>query len=462
MLAERTMNKDVDFASLMESVASDSSKRAARRVRRGEVVEGTIVEIGSESIFVDVGTPNEARIDRAELMDAEGNLRAKVGDSLRATVVDARPEALVLAITIGRDGGLDVGSLRVARESGSPVQGTVKQVVKGGLEVDLGGVQAFCPASQIERGFTQELEPYVGQTFDFRVVEIRDGGRSVVVSRRAELEAQREASQRSLLEQLSSGKVLDGTVHAYGKHGLIIDLGGLEGFVHISEIAHRRVERVEDMAQLGDTVRVQVLSIEDTPKGPRVRLSMKALAEPPRQPEPRQDEVLEARVAKHANNGLVVTTARGEGFVPLRELGLPPGADHRRVYPVDKELKVVLVHRDPSGKLRFSATGVARVEEQRNFRDFAASAGGAGYSSGLASLGDVFRGKLRVSGAGAGVAPGEPGQGATPASPERGVEAQGQREPRGKMRPGKTGTPNPGGRRQNAQALGVVRREKKE
>ncbi len=423
------MAKD-DFASLMEGLTSDSSKRVARRLRRGEVVEGTIVQISADSVFIDVGATSEARVDRGELVDRTGVLTARVGDKIRGTVVDARPESLTVAIALGREGAVDVAALQAARDAGSVVSGVVKQAVKAGLEIEIGGVRAFCPASQVEIGRAPDLEVYVGQTLEFRVLEVRDGGKSVVVSRRAELEARRAEAARDLLERLVPGAEVDGTVHSVTRHGAVIDLGGVEGFVHISEIAHQRIAKVEDAVEVGAAVRVQVLGIEESPKGLRVRLSMKALLAAPRATSQQADEVLVGKVSRHTNSGVIVETAAGEGLVPARDLGLPPGADHRRAFPVGREVTVVVVSRDGAGKVRFSVSGVAAVEERRNYREFAAAGKGRGSSSGLGSLGDIMREKLGLPPATAGDTETGAAVAAPPTAPDSAPEPRRDGDPR--------------------------------
>ncbi|MBK7584102.1 MAG: S1 RNA-binding domain-containing protein [Myxococcales bacterium] len=384
------MSKE-DFASLMEASVK-AGKGTGRRLKNGEVLEGTVVQISGDSVFVDVGATKEARVPRLELEDKDGNMRVKVGDKLKATVVDHNADSPLLAIALGR-GGIDLGQLETARDSGAPVSGRVTKAVKGGLEVDVGGVRAFCPASQVEIGYAADLAPYEGQTFEFRVLEIKDGGRSVVLSRRSLLEDERRAKEVSVLETLVVGADLDGTVSSVSRHGAQVDIGGLDGFVHISELSHQRVERTEDVVNTGDRVSVRVLAIEQSDKGPRVRLSMRARASAPEAPVVQVDEVLAAVVVKATGGGVIVSTTKGEGMIPHNELGLPPGSDHRRAYPAGRELQVVVVSRDASrGRLRFSAVGVARVEERKNYRDFAGATGPGGRS--LGSLGDLLRKKL--------------------------------------------------------------------
>jgi len=380
-----------DFASMLEA-SMKSGKGPSKRLRNGEAVEGRIIQISSDSVFVDVGSVHDARVPRGELEDREGQLKVKVGDTLRATVIDADADTPLLAVVLGK-GGLDLGQLRTARETGAPVSAKVTRVIKGGLEVDIGGVRAFCPASQVELGFVQDLGPYEGQTFEMRVLEIKDDGRSVVVSRRALLEEQRRAREAELKDSLVPGTDLDGSVSSVTRHGAIVDVGGVEGFVHISELAHRRIDRAEDVVNVGDRVQVRVLGVEQGDKGLRIRLSMKARSDAPEVETPTVDEVLDAVVVKSTQGGIIVSTSKGEGLVPARELGLAPGADHRRAFPIGRELKVVVLGRDAArGRVRFSAVGVADVEERLNYREF----GGRGATPGaaLGSLGDVLRKKL--------------------------------------------------------------------
>lgn len=367
------------------------SSRAKRRLKSGEVVEGTVIQVSGDSVFVDVGATTDARLDRAELEDRDGNISVKVGDRLRATVLEAGGDALVLTVAIGKGAAIDASRLQSALESGAPVSGKVLRAVKGGLEIDVGGIRAFCPASQVELGYAAELGAYEGQELELKVIEIREGGRSVVLSRKALLEDQRAALAASMQDQLVPGADLVGTVQSFSKHGVVVDLGGLDGFVHVSELAHRRVENPEDVVNVGDSIEVRVLSVEQGDRGLRIKLSMKARIAREASAQAAPEEVLTGTVTGHANHGVFIETPKGEGMIPVRELGLGPGADHRRAFPIGKQVQVVLFQQG-GGRQRFSIVGVARVEERRNYREFSSS--GAGGGAGLGSLGDVLREKL--------------------------------------------------------------------
>ncbi len=432
-----------DFASLF-STPSAGPSRAGLRLKRGQTVEGTVVHVGTGGVFVDVGGTVDARVDVGEFANV-GKKMPAVGERLRATVTGFTNDIPSLSLSLGK-GQLDAEALQLAKQAGLPVEGTVTKAVKAGLEVTIGSTRAFCPASQVERTFTAELESYVGQTLQFKVVEIKDGGRSVVLSRRALLEAEREELARARREQLSVGADVEGTVVSVQKYGAFVDLGGIEGMVHISELARGRVERAEDIVKVGDKVTARVLGIEEADKGLRVRLSLKALTqgEEPAQ-QPIADEVLKGTVTRATSFGVFVQTAKGEGLVPTRELTLPTGSDHRRAFPPGREIEVVVASQEQQGgKLRFSMTGVGRVVERKNFREYNAEgatrdkAGTRGAGS-VGSLGQMLRDKLGLP-----PLPVLHKESASPAAPEA-------EKPRESARPERAASERP------ARAEGVVR-----
>lgn len=378
-----------DFASLFESTPKDSSPRATPRLENGQKVEGTVLAISGGLVVVDIGGSADATIELSEFDD----VAVAVGDKIVATVAQARKDGPRLTRSLGR-GGTAVSSdvLRLAHESQTPVSGTVTAAVKGGFSVEIATMRAFCPISQIDLSYVTEPETFVGQTFDFLVIEFKEGGKNIVVSRRKLLELAREEAVLNAASRLNVGSVVEGTVKSVVKSGCVIDLGGIDGFVHISELARTRVENPLDVVSIGETVQAQVLSVEQTDRGLSVRLSLKALVLASPSKGPSTEEVLAAKVVRHVGNGLIVSTSHGDGLVPTRELALPPGADHRRTYPVGRELEVVLVSRDSqTGRLRFSVDRVMHVEERNNYRDFGSS---AQTSAGLGSLGELMASKL--------------------------------------------------------------------
>jgi small subunit ribosomal protein S1 len=392
------MSSQDDFASLMQASAGKATDRGFKKLRRGEIVEGTVVQIGQEAVYVDVGTPTEARVETSSLLDESGKIRVALGDRLQGTVVDARMDAPVLAVSFGKNSPVDREALAMAYETKTPIFGKVVAANKGGLEVDISGNRAFCPASHVELSHVEDLSVYEGQELEFQVLELRDGGRNVVVSRRALLDQRRQASAAEARSKLEVGSEVEGTVTTITKHGAVVDLDGVSGFVHVSELANHRVDRAEDVVQQGAKVTVRVLGIEQTDKGERIRLSMRQTSgAAPAPAAPAQDEVLAGTVVRAVGGGLVVRTPKGEGFVPVRELELAPGADYRRAFPPGRELKVVMTSRAAdTGRMTFSVKGVADVEDRANYRTFsnANAPQGGSPAAGFGSLGDLLKKKL--------------------------------------------------------------------
>jgi small subunit ribosomal protein S1 len=391
------VDDDEDFAALYESSVA-RGRGAARRLKLGDTVEVTVVQIGKDSVFVDTGTRAEGEIDSRELEDEYGRVTIKVGDRLRATVSEGgdRPK-LVMRFRAG-DG---LAGLETALESGAPVEGTVTKAVKAGLEVEIGKLRAFCPASHVHISYTPDISIYEGQTLQFKVLEIRDNGRSIVVSRKALLQAEREVAARDTLANLSPGQIVDGTVQSIQAYGAFVDLGGIEGLIHISELGHGRVERVEDVVSVGEQVRVKVLGVEQTPdKSTRISLSLRQATQSPGGAEegasgPGGDRaVLDAEVVKVEAFGVFVETATGSGIVPTRELDLPPGSDPRRAYPVGKQVRVVAIGTDEKGRTRYSMRRVEDEEARSNYRQFRSSQSQRGKDD-VGSLGELLKSRLK-------------------------------------------------------------------
>jgi small subunit ribosomal protein S1 len=278
----------------------------------------------------------------------------------------------------------------------------VGAAVKGGVEVRVLGARAFCPASQLGTEFIADLASVEGQKLEFLITEVKNGGRDVIVSRKALLLEQQARQTEETLAKLEVGKDYSAKVVSVQKYGAFVTLGGgVEGLIHISELSHGRVERVEDVLNVGEEVTVRLLAITPGEKGaaPKLRLSLRALAETSgpaaASSEPERGEVLEGTVSQVTQYGVFVDTAKGKGLVPTRELGTPRGSDSRRMFPIGKPVSVVLVSKDASRGLTFSMSRVADVEERQNYRDFARSQKAhRDEPAGLGSFGALLRERL--------------------------------------------------------------------
>ncbi len=273
---------DEDFAALF--AASEGKRPRERRVAAGDVVRGRVIAVGATAAFVAVGDKAEATIELGEFRDpATGEVQLHEGDEIEATVVDdgTRSGSIVLKRVAGR-GGHVPGELEQAFAHGIAIEGLVSGENKGGYDVQIGSVRAFCPGSQIDRRRIEGAQ-YVGQRLRFRITKLEAGGRNVVVSRRQLLEEEATEQARVVWAELRVGAVVAGTVTSLRDFGAFVDLGGVDGLIHVSELGYGRASHPSDVLQVGQRVEAQVVKLEPDPKGGRGRvgLSLRALAPDP-------------------------------------------------------------------------------------------------------------------------------------------------------------------------------------
>jgi small subunit ribosomal protein S1 len=277
--AEVSAGPDESFA---EMFAASEAGVSPRRFEVGQKVSGRIVQVGQEQAFLDLGGKGEGMIDLAELRDTHGNLMVALGEILEGYVLALAGDHGGIVVTKQLSKGAQKDFLAEARASGIPVEGLVAAHNKGGLEVDLGGLRGFCPSSQIDLHFVESPAALIGQRLSFRVIEVKE--RDIVLSRRALLEAEAAKKAQVLRESLAVGSQLDGTVTSVRDYGAFVDLGGLEGLLHVSELGYGRVNHPKDVLQVGQKVRVEVVRIDARKEGEkveRIALSMKALQQDP-------------------------------------------------------------------------------------------------------------------------------------------------------------------------------------
>jgi small subunit ribosomal protein S1 len=303
-----------DFATLF------ARHEKARALQVGQVVKGRIIHIGAESVFVDVGGKGEAYIDRAELTDDEGRLRVGVGDEVEATVVSTRDEVR-LSFKV-RQGAQAREALAVAADTGVPVEGKVAGVIKGGYEVTVAGLRAFCPFSQMDLRRVDAPDEYVGRVLEFRITRYGEGGRNIVLSRRQLLEEQAAKAAEETRRRIVPDAVLAGTIASLADFGAFVDLGGVQGLVPLSELSHSRVGRPTDRLRIGDRVTVKVLRVDDE-KG-KITLSLKALEDDPWAGVParlRERQVVRGRAVRATEFGVFVELLPGvDGLLHASEI----------------------------------------------------------------------------------------------------------------------------------------------
>ncbi len=294
-----------DFATLFEASIQ------AKRFERGQTIEGTIVAIGPKVAFVNVGGKGEAELEIDELKDADGVLEVAVGDRIQAMVV-SNDGGLTLSRKLAR-GAASQRQLEDAFRAGLPVEGRIERVVKGGYEVRLGGQRAFCPMSQIDISRSAAPEAHQGQVYAFRIIEFKEGGKDLVVSRRALLEEEQKVQAVEVRQKIVVDAVLSGRVASVREYGAFVDLGaGVQGLLHVSEMAWSRVADPSQLLSPGQEITVKVLRVEDG--GQKIALGLKQLAADPWstvQASYAVGQVREGRVTRVADFGAFVELEPG-------------------------------------------------------------------------------------------------------------------------------------------------------
>jgi small subunit ribosomal protein S1 len=263
----------------MESM-SELYEESLRRVQEGEVVKGRIVSITKDFVMVDIGYKSEGQIPIHEFTSPEGEITAQVGDEVEALMESREDEEGALMLSKNKASKIKVWEeVSCAYHHDGEVMGTVVAKVKGGLSVDLGGIIAFLPGSQVDLAPMRHTDHLIGQKYSFRVLKFNRKRRNVVLSRRMILEKAKGEAKSTLLATLEEGKILDGVVKNITDYGIFVDLGGLDGLLHITDLSYGRVRHPADLFKVGDTITVKVLSFDRDKE--RISLGLKQMAPDP-------------------------------------------------------------------------------------------------------------------------------------------------------------------------------------
>ncbi len=303
---------------------------------QGELLRGQVVSISGDDAFVSYGGPSEAVMDTAELEGLD------VGDMVEGTVVRTSPD-----IRISRKMARGKASLELLRgmfENRVPVEGKVSARNKGGFDVNIGGLRAFCPLSQIALGKIDNPDQFVGQTYEFRVTELSDDGRRIVVSRAALMKEAAAVRAEETRKAIVPGAELTGTIKTITPFGAFVDLGGVDGLLHVSEMSRRRVNNPSEVVAVGQQVNVKVIKVENG--GKRISLSMKD-----QEPDPWGD-VADRYPAGTQFSGRIVRSTDFGLFVEIE-----PGVDGLVHY---SQLPFGVKQGDPSIAIGTSVTGWVR------------------------------------------------------------------------------------------------------
>ena len=379
-----------DFATMFEA------SQQARRVAKGQIITGTIVAVGAEVALIDVGGKSEASIDIDEVKDEEGRVEVKVGDRIEAMVVSTVGE-LKLSRKLAL-GAATARQLEDAFRAGLPVEGKVEGEVKGGYEVRIARQRAFCPASQIDTARNTEPAQHEGRVYKFRIIEYKQGGRNIVVSRRVLLEAEQQANAEEVRQSIVEGAVMSGRVASVRDFGAFVELGGgVQGLLHVSEMAWERVPDARQFVKSGDEITVKVLRVDADKQ--KISLGLKQLAADPwsRAADTyKAGQLRTGRVTRVAEFGPFVELEPGvEGLIPLSESGVPREADVKKAFRVGSELQVVVLDVDAAARrIRLSITDVQKMREADEMREYSERASGTAPDK-FGSMADKLRTALK-------------------------------------------------------------------
>ncbi len=275
--AEESVVKTVSTVSDEENMMENFDK-GLPKLYRGAIVKGTVVKITGDEVFVDIAWKSEGMIPFEELSATKvSNINdlVKIGDTISVMVMRVENQEGYPVLSRKRANEVEAKEqLAHLAESKEEVQAVVTEAVKGGLLVDL-GMRGFVPASQVETGFVDNLEKYIGKTLRLRVIEYDEYKKKLVLSQKAILAEEQEGKKEKLLETLKEGDIVKGTVRRLADFGAFVDLGGIDGLLHISDMAFSRVKHPSEIVNVDDEVEVQILAI-DTQKG-RISLGLKQL-----------------------------------------------------------------------------------------------------------------------------------------------------------------------------------------
>jgi small subunit ribosomal protein S1 len=400
--------QDEDFGSMFEASIQ------AKRIEKGQTIEGTIVAIGSEVAFVNVGGKGEAVIELAELKDDDGALEVAVGDRIHAVVVSTEG-GLTLSRRLARGAATD-RQLEDAFRAGLPVEGKIEREVKGGYEVRISRHRAFCPFSQIDIVRGTDPTQHIGHVYRFRIIEYKEGGRNLIVSRRALLEEEQRASADELRRSIAVGAVLTGRVTSVRDFGAFVDLGaGVQGLLHVSEIGWSRVSDPSNVLTPGEEITVKVLRIDEATQ--KIALGLKQLSADPWstvQTTYEVGQVRPGRVTRLMEFGAFVefepgieglahastfaSTGRSKGWSQSVPVGTNAAFEILSIDIEKKRIGVALVEEDSpraaAAVLQSESVPVADAREYEAVRDEAERAN-AEPPVGLGSLADQLRNALK-------------------------------------------------------------------
>jgi len=329
----------------------EAIEASLRDFKEGDILEGTVVKIDRDEVLLDIGYKSEGVIPTKELSirhDVDPGQVVKVGDEVEALVLQKEDKEGRLILSKKRAQYERAwGRIEEVMQSGGTIKGPVIEVVKGGLILDI-GLRGFLPASLVDLRRVRDLHPFVGTELEAKIIELDRNRNNVVLSRRAFLEESQSEGRKKFLESLQKGERRKGTVSSIVNFGAFVDLGGVDGLVHVSELSWKHVDHPSEVVQVGQEVEVEVLDVDLERE--RVSLSLKATQEDPWKEFERKysaGEIIDGQVTKLVPFGAFVRVAAGiEGLVHISEISEQHIETPESVLSVGDEVRVKVIEVD--------------------------------------------------------------------------------------------------------------------
>ncbi len=339
------ISREENFAELVES--------SFHKAQEGEIVSGVVVQITPEYVMIDVGSKSEGQIPLEQFQDEEGALTVAVGDTVQVFLEDSGESSGGVRISKTKADKIRIwDEIAEICETEKTISGKVISRVKGGMQVDI-GVPAFLPGSQIDSRPVRNFEKYIGETFEFNVLKYNRKRGNIVLSRRPLLDKARDVKKDFILKALESGEIFTGVVKNITDYGAFVDLGGLDGLLHITDMSWGRINHPADILKVGDEIQVKILKFD--PDKERVSLGLKQI-----NPDPWEtaeeifpiDSKWNGKVVSITDYGIFVELQKGvEGLVHVSEMAWTKKPRHpSKMAHIGEEVEVVVLNVDKAQK----------------------------------------------------------------------------------------------------------------
>jgi small subunit ribosomal protein S1 len=337
--------------------------QSTRNLKEGEVVQGTVLSIDDDHVQIDIGFKSEGLVAAWEFMDEDGTMLIKQGDTVDVLLEESEDNEGRIVLSKEKADRLMVwDEISRAYKADEPVEGVVVSRVKGGLAVDI-GVKAFLPGSQVDLRPVRNLEHVVGQKLQFKIIKFNKRRANIVLSRRALLETERKRLRETTLDTLAPDQIVDGVIKNLTDYGAFIDLGGIDGLLHVTDMSWGRVNHPSELFQVGDEIKVKVLKFDA--ESERVSLGLKQI-----QPDPWIDasmryplgKRIQGRVVSLAEYGAFIELEPGiEGLIHVSEMSWTKRIKHpSKVVAVGDEVEAVVL--DVDERDRKISLGMKQIE----------------------------------------------------------------------------------------------------